>query len=296
MLNRALPWLALIATLIIWAGYLIVTRAAMSANLGPIDVGLLRSLPAALILIPFTLRHGLLPEGASFRDVFAIAILGGTAFIILLSLGLRHAPVADSGIFTPSILPVWMAILGFALFGETRSRSQLTGIALIVFGALAIGGLEALSTTETGTWRGHIMFLIASSFWAIYTLVFGRSHMTALGGTALMVTWASILFLLMLPFTELRLFTLSAPMLTLQVTQGIASGLIANLTFLYAVRRLGHVIPSASAAAVPILAALGGWLFLGETLSASKAIGIMIVALGILLASGIVDYRRRRRS
>jgi len=59
------------------------------------------------------------------------------------------------------------------------------------------------------------------------------------------------------------------------------------LTFLYAVTRLGTVIPAASAALVPVLAALGGWLFLGEALGPMKILGIGVVMAGILLASGV---------
>lgn len=287
MLNRALPWAALALTLIIWAGYLVVTRAAMKANLTPLDVGLLRSIPAALCLIPFIWRKGLIPQGTTWRDFVGIGVLGGTCFIVVLATGLSFAPVADSGIFAPSMLPVFIALLSLLLFGERPSGLRLVGLALILTGALAIGGLSALLEGNSGAWRGHILFLTGSCLWALYTLTFRASRLSALTGTWVMVATASVLFLAATPFVHLRMFELSTPAFTVQLVQGFGSGLIANLTFLYAVTRLGTVIPAASAALVPVLAALGGWLFLGEALGPMKILGIGVVMAGILLASGV---------
>jgi len=121
-MNRALPWAALAITVVIWAGYLVVTRAAMNADLGPVDVGLLRSVPAAILMLPYLIRHGPLPPGTRAIDVFGIGILGGTAFIFCLSIGLDFAPVADSGIFAPSMLPVFIALFGFLFFRDRPAR------------------------------------------------------------------------------------------------------------------------------------------------------------------------------
>jgi len=103
-----------------------------------------------------------------------------------------------------------------------------------------------------------------------------------------MAAWSSACFLALIPFTGVKLFDLPPLLLTIQVVQGIASGLIANFTFLFAVKRLGSAIAAASAALVPILAAIGGQIFLDEPLSTTKMIGIAIVVVGIVLASGIL--------
>lgn len=287
-MNRALPWAALVITVVIWAGYLVVTRAAMNADLGPVDVGLLRSVPAAILMLPYLIRHGPMPHGTRIIDVFGIGVLGGIVFIICLSIGLDFAPVADSGIFAPSMLPVFITAFGILFFRETRTRLQFAGLALIITGALAVGGWSAITTGAQNAWIGHILFLCASALWAIYTLIYRSSSLSAIAATAVMAAWSSAFFLMMIPFTGLKLFDLPPLALSIQVIQGIASGLVANFTFLYAVKRLGSTIPAASAALVPILAAIGGQIFLQETLNTTKMVGIAIVVLGIILASGIL--------
>ena len=70
------------------------------------------------------------------------ALLVGSG-ILLLASGLRYAPVADAGVFAPSMLPIYVALLSRVWLGERFSRPQLVGFGLIIVGALAVGGWEA---------------------------------------------------------------------------------------------------------------------------------------------------------
>lgn len=283
---RPLPWIALGATVLIWAGYLVAVRAAASSDLTPIDVGMLRSVPAALILLPLTLKRGLFPGGANWIDIFCIGMIGGTLFTILLNNGARFAPVADSGIFAPSMLPVFVTILAITFLRASFKTSQYIGIFLILFGAVAVGGWDAISNSGTGAWRGHLLFLTASFSWAIYTTRFRASGLSATDGAMILVTWSAFFLLIGSAIFGSNIAITPLPILLIQLALGTAAGLIANFTFLFAVQHLGSAIPAASAALVPVIATLGGWVFLTEPIGLLKAIGIAIVAAGVLLASG----------
>jgi len=284
--ERPLPWVALSITVLIWAGYLVAVRAAASTNLTAIDVGLLRSVPAALILLPLTLKRGIFPGGANWKDITCIGIIGGTLFTFLLTNGARFAPVADSGIFAPSMLPVFVTVLSLLFLRARFHGTQYLGVAVIVFGALFVGGREAMTNADTGAWRGHLLFLSASFSWAIYTVRFKASGLSAIDGAMILVTWSAVLFLLGAAVFGSNLGTVPAPVLWVQLALGVSAGLIANFTFLYAVQSLGPAIPAASAALVPVMATLGGLVFLSEPISVLKGVGIVVVALGVLLASG----------
>ena len=286
MAPRPLPWAALIVTVIIWAGYLVAVRAAANTGLKPNDVGLLRSVPAALILLPLTLRRGIFPGGANWKDILCIGFIGGTFFTFLLTNGARFAPVADSGIFAPSMLPVFVTLLSLIFLQARFHKTQYSGVGLIIFGALFVGGWEAVSNTATGAWRGHLLFLFASFSWAIYTVRFRVSRLTALDGALILVTWSSGFFLIGAVLFGSNLGDIPEQIFWIQLALGISAGLIANFTFLYAVQNLGPAIPAASAALVPVIATLGGWVFLAEPIGLLKGVGIAVVALGVLLASG----------
>ncbi len=287
-----LPWIALAATVLIWAGYLVAVRAAASTELTPIDVGLLRSLPAALILLPLTFKRGIFPGGANWIDILCIGLIGGTLFTVLLNNGARFAPVADSGIFAPSMLPVFVTLLAIIFLKASFQKSQYLGIFLILFGAIAVGGWEAISNSSTGSWRGHLLFLTASFSWAVYTTRFKASGLSATDGAMILVTWSAFFLLLGSAVFGSNIAITPMPVLAVQLALGVAAGLIANFTFLFSVQHLGSAIPAASAALVPVIASIGGWVFLAEPIGILKAIGIVIVAAGVLLASGYFVTRK----
>ena len=72
------------------------------------------------------------------------------------------------------------------------------------------------------------------------------------------------------------------------ILQGFVIGIMAMVLFSYAVRLLGAAESAAFGALTPILALLGGVLFLGESVTYLKIFGIILVAVGVFLASGII--------
>lgn len=288
MISRqaVLPWGALALTILIWGSYLVSTRAAMTQNLGAFDVGFLRSFPAAIAMLPFILKRGLKPKGASWTDVLIIGGLGGTLFTLLLASGFRFAPAVDGGLFNPSILPVFVAILTITFVGNTYRGSQFFGMALILTGAMAVGGLEAILNGQSGAWRGHLLFLAASCCWASYTVRFNWAALDPIDGAVLLLGWSAIVFSGGLLIFGTALTELPTAALSVQLFQGFMAGFVANFTFLYAIRALGAPVAAAATAMVPTISAIGGWLFLAEPISGVKWIGILIVAGGVILASG----------
>ena len=71
------------------------------------------------------------------------------------------------------------------------------------------------------------------------------------------------------------------------VIQSFVIGIMAMVLFSYAVRLLGAAESAAFGALTPILVLLGGVLFLGESVTYLKIFGIILVAVGVFLASGI---------
>jgi len=292
--ETVLAWAAVAVTMMIWASFLIVTRAAATAQLGPVDVGLLRFVPAALLFAPIWLRRSPLPPGARPIEIVTIALTGGFAFVFLLSWGMRYAPVADSGVFAPSMLPFHVAVLSFFLLGERFSRMRIAGFAMILAGALGIGGWDIVHNAGGGAWPGHLLFSLAAILWACYTVAYKRSNIKPVDAAAMICFWSSLAFLLLLLVMPSRIPATPPSTLALQVVmQGVLSGFVSTMTYGYALSRIAPSKVAACAALVPVMAAVGGWVFLGEQLGPAKAFGIAVVATGVLLASGAVRARQR---
>ena len=61
------------------------------------------------------------------------------------------------------------------------------------------------------------------------------------------------------------------------------------LLYNFSIRQLGPAQTAAFGALTPILALVGGFVFLNETITLLKSVGIFIVAVGVILASGIME-------
>ena len=78
--------------------------------------------------------------------------------------------------------------------------------------------------------------------------------------------------------------------------QGVLMGVASLLAYGHAVRVLGAAETGAFGALVPILALIGGGVFLGEPITAIKLTGTLLVALGVFMASGILTRLLPRRT
>ncbi|MEO1550347.1 MAG: DMT family transporter [Pseudomonadota bacterium] len=286
------PWAAIVLTVLIWSAFLVSTRAATTQALGPLEVGLLRYGPALVLFVPLLVQRGVWAQGLKLSHFALIAVGGGFGFVFLLSSGFRYAPVADSGIFTPAMLPFFVALLSFLVLKERFDRLRLSGFALILAGAVFVAVTEGLADGPQGAWRGHLFFLAGSFFWACYTVAYRLSGLEPLYAAALMAFWSSLVFALCALIFGIR-FEISLSFFALQVLfQGILSGFLATITFGYAVAHLGPSRTAAFAALVPGLSAIGAWIVLAEPIPLNKMLGLGAATLGVVLASGILSKRQ----
>ena len=68
--------------------------------------------------------------------------------------------------------------------------------------------------------------------------------------------------------------------------QGVLIGVLAMILYSIAIRCLGAAQTAAFGALTPILALFGGAVFLNETITTGGVMGIFLVAVGVILASG----------
>lgn len=280
---------AALATVAIWAGFMVSLRFAMTSAYSPGALMLMRFVPAALILAPFLWRIGLFPKGLPLWQLLVIISGSGVPFYLLMSQGLVLSTASEAGALAPGTLPLVIALASFLLLGERFSRMRLAGFALILGGGLLIGLWDALSAGG-GAWRGHLLVFSAASMWAVYTVIFRMSNLSALEGAALSVTWSA---LISIPFALIAgVSTDGATWLDITIVtliQGVLAGALALVTYGQAVRLLGASRTAAFTALTPVLILISGVLILGEQLDAVKIIGIFIVSFGVFLASGVIE-------
>lgn len=280
--TRLIGYVLLATTMLIWGSFTLISRFGATQVMTTWDIGALRFMTASLVLIPIQIYRR---EWRFLFDprVLVLALIGGVAYSILVYDGFGHAPAAHAAIWMNGLLPFWTAIAALIILREALSRDNWLSLFVI---AIGLAGMSSLmyEEHEFTLGIGDAFFVLASMCWGIYTALLKRWMLPpwqAMSGVALLST------LIYLPiyavFLPSRLAEATLPqILTQAVFQGIFVVIIAMLTFIGAVERLGAVKVGSILALAPLLAALAAVPLLGEPLSLAVLVGLIAVSIGAL--------------
>jgi drug/metabolite transporter (DMT)-like permease len=154
---------ACVVTVLIWVGFIVVARAMAHRTLTPFDIGFVRFVAAALVLVPWgwlIVRrrrvldpHGVKPAGAwlgisplDFRRSALVGLVGGIGYTCLTYSGFYFAPASHASVLLPGMLPLWTAALAWALLGTRVSPRGAVGLSLIALAALLVGARASFAT------------------------------------------------------------------------------------------------------------------------------------------------------
>ena len=290
---RYLGVLVALTTVFIWAIFIVATRFSLTTNFTVEEILFLRLVPSTLIMAPFMIKYDLIPRGLSWLKAGMLMIGASAIFPYIVSSGLSFAPASDGGVLAPGMLPFWTALAAFLILGEKLDQVRRTGLFIILVGALMVGLWQIIFNSDDGVWRGHILFLIGSGLFAIYSVIFRQSGLTPLHGLLIGLFWGTLFItpILLLTgrvnFSDVSAFDIGVTIFI----QSLIIGILATVLFNYGVRLIGASEMGAFGALTPILAMLGGILFLNESVPGIKMAGIFFVAIGVFLASGIVKQK-----
>jgi len=279
-------YIAAMATVVIWAGFILISRLGGKSALTGWDIVALRLGTASLFLLPFSLK---LPEG-TWRNgrLWTLAALGGLIFLILVYAGFKIAPAAHGGILLPGMQPFLVTALAWVLMDARPSRMRLWGLVPIAAGVACVAAPQLLGAHEgSSTLAGDGLMLGASLAWAAYSVLvkkwaFDPWLLTRFVALASALVYLPV-YLLWLPK---GVHEVPMSMLLLQgLYQGLGPTIIAMLMFLRAVAILGAERTGALVALVPVMAGLGAVPLLGEPLTGWLVAGLTLVSLGAYLSA-----------
>lgn len=288
----------------IWAGWMVITRLgvgqASSGRLSAWDITALRFAAAGLLLLPVVARQGLALR--RFGAVWFAVLVGGAGapYAVVVTWALAFAPAAHAAALLPGTMPIFVAVLSFALLRDRLGVAQIAGFALTLAGVATLMLREVLAsggeTPAAGASSGHALLLLAAFMWAGSTLAMRRGGLTPLHGTAIVAVVSLVLYLpAYLIFTGSRVLTLPLAEAAFQAFyQGVMTSIVSLIAYMRGIALLGAARGAAFGAMVPVLAALLGIPVLGEWPTAQTWIAIGLTATGVVLASGAHKVLWRR--
>jgi drug/metabolite transporter (DMT)-like permease len=289
--------LAALASVLVWSGWIVFTRHGVTTDMPPVTLGLLRYSIPALIMLPLLLRSGAALRKAGWVKCGIMICGSGAPFFLVCSKAMTIAPAAHVGVMLPGVMPMFVALFAFLLFGERYSGARVLGYGLVLAGVAALGGATLLEG-GSGDWRGHALLLLSAVSWACFTLAFKRSGLTAWQAAALINAVSLVIMVAIVAFQDgPRLWDIPWQTLAIQgFAQGILSGLLALAAYSYAVGVLGASKASAFVSLTPALTAMIAAVALHEWPDAVTIAAVLIVGAGVALASGVasgISFKRR---
>jgi drug/metabolite transporter (DMT)-like permease len=255
-------------------------------HIGPFMFNGIRFFLGALVLVPVFLRSraAAAPHsspGGGPGGFWVGAITGGVLFLgaSLQQVGLVYTTAGNAGFIT-GLYVVIVPILGLALGARTNAGTWLGAI-------LAAVGLYLLSVSEALTIAyGDLLVLVGAFFWAIHVHLVGRfagrmeASRLALSQYLACACLSLVVGLLMETTTQDGLYAASLP---------IFYGGALSVGVAYTLQIVGqrHAHPAHAAILLSleaVFAALGGWLVLGEVMSARSLLGCALMLGGMLLS------------
>lgn len=278
-------YLAAGGVVLIWTGFILMSRFGGKTALTPWDILALRLGTASLILLPLSLNLPRTLYVELLRDgrLWLLALLGVLLYGVLVYAGFKTAPAAHVGILLSGLQPFLIALVTWGLLRVPPSRQNRLGLIGIGLGLACVAWPM---TWNTELLIGDALVLAASVTWAFYSVLSKRWRFDPWLLTRFVALASALVFLpIYALFLPKALGSVPASMLLMQgLYQGIGPTILAMLLFLKAVHVLGPERTGAMIALVPVLAGVAAAPLLGETLNPWLVGGLVWVSLGAWVA------------
>ena len=242
---------------------------------------------------------GLSPLG--FKLTALIGMVGGIGYACLAYSGFYFAPAAHASVLLPGTLPLSTTLMAVLILKDRVTPVRAIGLGLIFIGDLLVGGaslLQAWLQPGSEVWKGDLLFLSASTCWAVYSVLVRKHALQAVQATIAISVFAFVAYVPVYGLLVLsgglvsKLATAPWGEIAFQMMfQGMGSVVISGITFTKMVQHFGPVRSTMITALVPGLSALGAVIFLGEPMYWNLLAGLALVTVGIVFGVRVQAQR-----
>ena len=177
-------------------------------------------------------------------------------------------------------MPVWVTILAYFFLKEPLTKKKILGIAISIFGVAVL-----MNINLTGKFSAILLALSAAICWAIGNVIMKAKLSKCEAVT--MTTWQMVVGAVMLAIYSAIQGDHLAYWTPISVACLLYNAVIASafafFLWVYILEHMQASKASISVLGVPVVGVLGGVIFLGEPLTLSIVVGMVMVLAGIIL-------------
>jgi drug/metabolite transporter (DMT)-like permease len=283
-------WTLLVLANLLWAGNIVLGRG-MVGMVPPIALAYWRWTGAFLIAIGFAwpyLRRDWRVLLGRWRLMLVLSATGIATYNTMSYIGLTST-TALNVLLLQSAGPLIIILWAFALFGDRPSVWQAAGVALSLIGVAVIaahGSLESLLHLSLN--RGDVWILVAMLIYGVYAALFRVRPATH--PMSFLVATMGIGSMMILPFylwevAEGGRIEGGLPAWLALAYIAVFPSFVAYLFFNRGIELIGAARSGQSWHLMPVFGSILAVVFLGEQFHIYHAVGIALIAGGIVLAS-----------
>ena len=295
-------WPLLILANLFWAGNIVLGRGVVGM-VPPIALAYWRWTGAFLVAVGFAwpyLKRDAPNLLLHWRKMLLLSATGIATYNVMSYIGLTSTSALNV-LLLQSAGPLIIIVWAFVLFGERPTLWQSAGVVLSLCGVAVIaahGSLETLLHLQLN--RGDVWILAALAIYGIYAAIFRLRP--AAHPMSFLVATMGIGSMMILPFYLWEVahgahIVSSVPAYLTLAYIAVFPSFIAYLLFNRGIELIGAARAGQSWHLMPVFGSILAVFFLGETFYLYHAIGIALIAGGIVLASlrrgAVIGFRRR---
>jgi drug/metabolite transporter (DMT)-like permease len=275
----------------LWGGSFLFMRAA-APEFGPVALIAVRmTLAAAILLAVLHVRGGVRPVFTHARPLIVVGVLNSALPFCLLAYATLYVTAGFAAVLNGTT-PFFAAIVARMWLKAPLTRARVAGL-VIGFGGVLVLVWGKVSFKPGGSGLAIVAGLFASLCYGIAASYTRRRlpDVPALAIAAGSMAWGAVC---LLPLAAFLLPHAPPSPRAWGMLGGLSlfSTAVAYVLYFHLLARLGPTGAVAVTFLIPAFAMAWGWMFLGEAVTGSMALGTAIVLAGTGLTSGVARRRR----
>lgn len=282
MTARTQGYLFVCITMCIWGGFTILSRLNLHWHVSAWDLVAMRFAIAFIILMPVLLYKKDLAFLWHPRPII-LALTGGLAYCLTVYTAFLQAPAAHAAIFLNGCIPLCTAVAAYLLFKQPFDKHTWLSL-IIMLSALALMSYLMLHEQASVFGLGDILFFLSAVWWGIFTVLLKQWKLSAWHSMASVAIWSALIYLPIYILFIPKHFQEAEPvhLLVQGVFHGVLVVIIATLTYVAAIERLGAFKTGSIVTLAPFIAAVIAVPLLNEPLSPAIMCGLVGMGIGAL--------------
>ncbi|MCY6413097.1 DMT family transporter [Acinetobacter sp. VNH17] len=282
MTARTQGYLFVCITMCIWGGFTILSRLNLHWHVSAWDLVAMRFAIAFIILMPVLVYKKDLAFLWHPRPII-LALTGGLAYCLTVYTAFLHAPAAHAAIFLNGCIPLCTAVAAYLLFKQPFDKHTWLSL-IIMLSALALMSYLMLHEQASAFGLGDILFFLSAVWWGIFTVLLKQWKLSAWHSMASVAIWSALIYLPIYILFIPKHFQEAEPvhLLIQGVFHGVLVVIIATLTYVAAIERLGAFKTGSIVTLAPFIAAVIAVPLLNEPLSPAIMCGLVGMGIGAL--------------